>query len=281
MNNRILGFSCVENHVLKFLQSRCDNPGLLYFDCFMPLEEIYKFAQQDSFEFFSGVQRIQDVLKSNSLLKIELYSTAFSDFMDHIQNADNDTQILMLMNAVNTQRIFCARGLREDHYVDVSMKDDKLILTNDIPNKKVELSKGEVEKLYSNNFLELKYKPFYSAEQISHIEKQRKYPIAVTSAGIDTGAVESSDFPVVFRNTLVLLKTMRERLREYLIAKDCICDISDEIVAITKLIAQTEYMRLKKLSDKNKYAEMINQINEIDRQIFNKIKGVLNDGDNQ
>lgn len=187
----------------------------------------------------------------------------------------------MLIRSVNTQQIFFARGLREDHYVDVSMKDDKLILRNDIPNKEVEFNKCEVEKLYSNSFLELKYKSFYSTDQISYIGKQKKYPIPTTFVGIDTEVLESNNFLIVFRNTLVLLKTMRERLKEYMIAKNYTCNISDELVEINKLMVQTEYMRLRKNLNKKEYANLIIEINRIDEEILKKVKDVIYDRNNQ
>lgn len=78
----------------------------------------------------------------------------------------------------------------------------------------------------------------------------------------------------VFRNTLVILKTMRERLSVYMNARGYALDISDEITTITRITSQTEYMRLRKVLGKEKYANLIDKINEIDRRIFNKVRGV-------
>ena len=213
-------------------------------------------------------------MKNNSLLEIELYTDDFENFLGHIEKIDNDSQILMLVNAKNTQRIFCARGLREDHYVDVSENDQKYILTNDIPHNSIETNRNELENVYMNNFLELSYKPFYSNDVLLHLEKQRKYPLSSSTTNIPIDEIESVDFLQVFRNTLVILKTMRERLSVYMKARGYALDISDEITTITRITSQTEYMRLRKVLDREKYATLIDQINEIDRQIFNKVRGV-------
>lgn len=274
MISNILGFSCVENLFLYFLQPRCENLGLLYFDSFMPLNQIYECAKRGSFEYFSGIPRIHNVLKNNSLLEIELYTDDFENFLGHIEKIDNDSQILMLMNAKNTQRIFCARGLREDHYIDVSENDQKYILTNDIPHNSIETNRNELENVYMNNFLELSYKPFYSNDVLLHLEKQRKYPLTSSTTNISIAEIESVDFLQVFRNTLVILKTMRERLSVYMNARGYALDISDEITTITRITSQTEYMRLRKVLGKEKYANLIDKINEIDRRIFNKVRGV-------
>lgn len=273
MNDDILGFSCVENHVLEQMYSRCEAFGLLYFDSYMPLDKMYKFAKENSFEYFAGVERIQNILKRNDLMVIERHKMPFHDFKKYVSSLDDDTIILMVINAVNTRQLFMARGLREDHYVRVICNNNEFTIINDIPYKRVLITGETLRMLYMNDFLVLGYKPFYSAHTLLLLENQRKYKLNDVSSYIHHSSEYSSDFLVTFRNMLVVFKTMRSRLNVYLKAKGYKCDLTEELNDVTKLIAKTEYTRLRKIHNKDTYDELIDQINRIDEEIFEKIRG--------
>lgn len=274
MNNKVLGFSCVENHVIEFLQTRCNNIGLLYYDCFMPLDKIYTLAQQESFEFFSGIKRIQDVLKENGLLEINLYHSLLGDFKKHIRSTDEDTQILMMVGAANTQRLFFARGLREDHYVDIRRTEGKYVLTNDIPHKAIKMTEDEMHNIYMGNYLEIRYKKFYNDDHLRSLSAQRQFLQDNLFGSILISVSEDKNFLTIFRNALVIMKTLRERLCEYSTAYGKDIDVSEEIKEIGKLMALAEYLHIRKISDKHKFADMIQKLNQIDKRIFKKVEGV-------
>lgn len=240
----------------------------------MPLDEIFNFAKRESFEYFSGVKRIQDILKENGLLKIDLHKSSFPHFIKHVIAANDDTQILMLIGAENTQRLFHARGLREDHYVDVQFKKERFIFSNDIPYKVIELNEDDVKSLYMGNFLELKYERVYSKNLFIKFSEHRQYPYNISSKSISANMVDDETFLISFRNAMVIMKIMRKRLEEYLVSCGKSIDISVEIKEIGKLMAFCEYLRLRNISDKQKYIEMIDQLNEIDKKIFQKVKDV-------
>lgn len=274
MNNKVLGFSCVENHVIEFLKKRCNNTGLLYYDCFMPIDKIYASAQQESFEFFSGIKRIQNVLKENGLLEIDLYQNSFEDFKKNIRSADENTQILMLVGAANTQRLFFARGLREDHYVDIRFSEEKYVLTNDIPPKTIEMSVDDIHNIYMGNYLEIKYEKFYNDNQFISLSAQRQFSQDELSRSISITVTEDENFLIIFRNALVIIKTLRERLCEYLTACGKDIDISEDIKEIGKLMALAEYLHIRKTSDKHRFADMIRRLNQIDERIFQKVEDI-------
>lgn len=269
--SNVLGFSCVENHVLDEMKNRCENIGLLYFDCFMSLNDIYVCSCESSFEYFSGVHRIQDILKENGMLKIELYRNSFDDFIKIIEKNNTDTIVLMLLNKEETKKMFFARGLREDHYVLAGLVNDGYYLSNDIPSKKILVDKSKLKQLYIPNYLVFEFLPFYEKTSLQNLCSQRKYFFKNNPSNLDLSIIHKENFLITFRNALVIYKTMRERMHEYLSALSYDIDLSDEISEISKAIAYAEYMRLRKVCDIEKYNELVLKANKIERKIFNKV----------
>ena len=275
LDKDILGLSCVENHVLSFIKPRCERFGLIYFDCFVSSHDVFEACKDNSFDYYNGIDRIQDVLKLNNLLDIEMYKADFIAFLNHLHKEQNmNTQVLMQVDSATAQQKFFARGLRNDHYISVQYGEGDYIITNDIPHKRLNVFAKELEDLFVGNYLIIKYKECYPRREFDFINDSKKTNLCDLKYTIEPDVVASDGFINTFINMLVIIRVLRQRLSVFLNSIGTNVDIHGFIANYTKLMTQAEYMRIRKICDMESYQMMLNNFNQLENELFEVISNV-------
>ena len=275
LDNDILGLSCVENHVLDFIKPRCNNFGLIYYDSFVSSHDVFEACKNNSFEYYHGIDRIQDVLKRNNMLEIEMYKADFIAFLNHLHKEQKENiQVLMQVDSATAQQKFFARGLRNDHYISVQLDEGGYIITNDIPHKKLIVAAKEIEDMYGGYYLIIEFKDWYSTRDFDFINDSKKTNPCNLKYTIEPKAVALDGFINVFTNMLVIIRVLRQRLSVFLSSVGINVDLRDFIANYSKLLAQSEYMKIKKLCDMESYQIILNKFNQLENELFEVISNV-------
>lgn len=278
MDNDILGLSCVENHVLNYIKPRCSNFGLIYYDSFISSRDIFEKCKSKSFECFDGIDRIQDVLKHNKLLKIDLYKADFVAFLDQLHNKQNiNAQVLMQVDSVTAQQKFFARGLRNDHYISIECDEGCYTIINDIPYKKLKISVEELVDIFAGYYLIIEYKDRYLRRDFDFINESKKTNTFNLKDTIDPDAVYFDRFQRSFTDMLIIIRILRQRLSVFLNSVGINVDIQDFISNYSRLLAQSEYMRIKKICDIRNNQILLSRFNQWEEELFEVISNVYGD----
>ena len=156
MFEEVYGLSCVENQLLALLREEGNDIRPLYHNAAVPLEKLVGFFMREGgkpYRFYE-VPRIQDELTELGVLHVRLIRMADRERLwEGLRHRREKQWILARVLPSFTTSVLRARGLREDHYVRVEMRDNALLLYNDIPEKTLRLEKAAFSAAYADEIL--------------------------------------------------------------------------------------------------------------------------------
>ncbi len=149
----LYGLSCVENQVLAFLRQQGIEVAPLYYNSAVPLKELFFFMVIQGMRpaYFDRVKRIQDDLKERGVLAFEKREQELSAWLDELEGQAKQEAVLILVSPEFTKNVLMARGFRDDHYVRLSCTEGNWTVINDIPDKTVTLTTGELQNVYAGD----------------------------------------------------------------------------------------------------------------------------------
>lgn len=147
----LYGLSCVENQVLAFLRQQGIEVAPLYYNSTVPLKELFFFMVIQGMRpaYFDRVKRIQDDLKERGVLAFEKRKQALTVWLEALKEQTKTEAVLILVSPEFTKHVLMARGFRDDHYVRLFWAEGNWVIANDIPDKTMTLTAGELQNAYA------------------------------------------------------------------------------------------------------------------------------------
>lgn len=152
----VYGLSCVENQLLALLREKGYDIRPLYHNAAVPLERLTGFFLREggkSYQFYE-VPRIQDELAALGVLQVRLIRMADRERLwEGLRNPRENQWVLARVTPSFTTNVLHARGFRGDHYVRVELRDNEVVLDNDIPEKRMRLETDAFSAAYADEIL--------------------------------------------------------------------------------------------------------------------------------
>ena len=278
MFENIYGLSCVENQVLAILRDWGMDITPLYYDCAMPLKELffYMVLKGDKQEYFDRVQRIQDVLKTMGIIRLERVRQEDMVRLRYaIRHCRERQRVLVRVNSSFTREILHARGLREDHFVQVRPDLNGFIVYNDLPETVAALSAKALSAVYDGEYFRLEWlRPLTDqdaeglfAGRLFRPERQERFTFHQSDLeGLDRIGVR-------LRHMLGVYKLLRLRMAAYYGRK---MDSSFIPVAeIANIQAKVEYLTLRREEDPAAFFPLLSELNQLDNDLMGFCKQQL------
>lgn len=251
MRNMVLGMSCVENQLLGFLsQKNMDCARAIAFEnSFIPLKDIYKSVMDGgNFVSFRGIDRIQDELIKNGFLQMQFLRVSFEKVP--IFEALSDWITLIRVNRSFCMRELSAQGLREDHYVRLYSKNNKLFLQNDIPPICVQTSEQKIKDIYEHSAIVFRLELTERINIDKNFRRRRRFvpenSLIVSETDFNVPDMKAEELISKLKDIALIYKITRYRL---LIYESCFADVQwmEPIIhEIEAVCGKIEYLSLKK-----------------------------------
>lgn len=169
----------MENQLLALLREEGNDIRPLYHNAAVPLEKLVGFFMREGgkpYRFYE-VPRIQDELTELGVLHVRLIRMADRERLwEGLRHRREKQWILARVLPSFTTSVLRARGLREDHYVRVEMRDNALLLYNDIPEKTLRLEKAAFSAAYADEILLLTLYRGLDAQMKDCLWERRLFP---------------------------------------------------------------------------------------------------------
>lgn len=220
MYEKLFGLSCVENHVLAILRQRKEQIGYTYFDCAVPLKDLYEHmvVQGVKQEYFHLTERIQDVLKKLGVIELVKEKTkCFQELEEVIFSCKEDEYFLIKVTPEFTKKQLFARGFREDHFVYVRAFGSQFQVFNDIPKRDLMLSPEQLKKGFDGKYFRLFVHRKLCEEDKNLLWNMRKFrPEKETVFSLQRGVdSDIEDIGIKLRNLTGVYKQLRYRMKAY------------------------------------------------------------------
>ena len=277
MFQNIYGLSCVENQVLLALkQSGCDIAHF-YNGSAIPLKRLFSHLVKKGqlLQDFDGLPRVQDVAKKLGIISLVLHKEDSADeARGKLHNLQENEFLLMRVNREFTKGILRARGWRSDHFVRLSLHENKFLVQNDIPEKSVAVSGEQLAYIYDGEYFLLNIVRDISEEDSLILKNHRIYEAEehVPYCFMECELEEIPDIGKRLMGMTAVYKTLRERLFEYY---GQFCDtgfILDYLPLIEKYMARFEYLNLRKIQGISPYYNTLSELNGVEMNIMNTLK---------
>jgi len=298
MFENLYGLSCIENQTLAILRNRGMDIRPLYRDCAMPIKELFFFLiyHGNKQEYFDRITRVQDLAKELGIISLKLYGQTVNqkkspimqpqhfnpeEMITALRNIKENEYILMRVTKEFTKERLRARGLRNDHFVAITINGNHFDVINDIPETSLTLTIEELNAAYDGEFFKLSL-----TRNITDADRKKAHIDRVFKAEKNTGfTFDISDFDPVrrfpnepkevgirMRNMVGVYKTLRYRMAEYYgqyINTDFIRKHMNEV---EKYYSLFEYYNLKKNTPFERYFEVFCKLNQMDTELNEELK---------
>lgn len=266
MYENLYGMSCLENQVLAVLKKRAEKISYLYHDSAISARVLYDLlvCQGQQPEHFTGVARIQDVLKDLGVIELTLQKQPMSLLERAYESCGENQYILPAIKLAFTREKLSARGLRSDHYALLTKINGSFYLYNDIPEIRVPVHFSR-DDFYNGMYFTLTFRRNLTKEDIRWLNNNRCFlPDCAPAYCPQVPAQKFSDFSKRLCQFTGVLKTMRYRLRAYY---QNYCDtrfLDGYPEMLEKQYALLAYLSFRKIDDCQRYQSILNQIMEMD-----------------
>lgn len=275
MFDNVYGTSCIENQVLEIMRANGQNIRELYYDSAVPLSVLYRtfLIQRCKPEFFQCILKIQNVLKSLGIIKMQLFLAGEETLIEVLrQRTDSNTYILIECNSESAKQMLQIRGWRDDHYVYVKPFGLQYEVLNDIPVKKLTVTEQQLRRLYNRKFFCVEFLRPISEEDVSSLWSIRTF----TPESYFPLEVSEDEFAAIpeaglgLRNLLCVYKLMKQRFALYYHEYTDTDLMQGHIARIAHLLARVEYCILKHTGKPADFCRIIGEINEIEKRIMHE-----------
>lgn len=145
INNRYI--SCVEYYILNWLNGKID-VRKVYFQSYISLETLYGDYQKQNIRFcdYDKIKRIQDIL-----LDYKYINCFVSDNIDYENLLEEDLNLILVNESFySSEKI---KPLRNDHYLQINIRKNKVAYTNSYPIQQAETSMYSLSKWFDGKRL--------------------------------------------------------------------------------------------------------------------------------
>lgn len=266
MYENLYGMSCLENQVLAVLNGRMEPLSNLYHDSAISAGVLFDLmvVQGQQPEYFTGVARIQDILKDLGIIELKLQKQPLQMMEKAYASCNKNQYILPAIKPAFTRNRLYARGLRGDHYALLTKINGKYYLYNDIPEKRVPLDIFS-DDFYNGMYFTLTFHRGLTNEDKQWLHESRCFfPGKMSVNHQQIPAQSFSDFSKCLCNFTGVLKTMRYRMRAYY---RNYCDtrfLDGYPEALEKQYALLAYLSYRKIDNEQRQQLILKQILETD-----------------
>ncbi|MCI8388389.1 MAG: hypothetical protein HFE63_08015 [Clostridiales bacterium] len=280
MYSNVYGFSCIENQVLAILSQRKQKIELTYYDCAIPVHELYPIMVVDGIkpEYFNYIPRVQDILRELGVISFTMIDPAsVDDLIKSTQLCKENEYILIRVKPDFTTKILHARGFRSDHYVLLKSSESGFDIYNDIPECIVNVDKNGLSDAYAGSYIKMKVLRELDLCDADKLWASRLYrPETQTIADYGNHTIENiENIGIKLRNLTGVNKTLKRRMAQYYGIYTDTSFIHQKLPEIDKPYAMAEYYVLKKNSTAEKWQSILNDLYSIDTEIFTQLKSKL------
>lgn len=294
MYEKIYGLSCVENQVLALLRQRKEEIEYIYFDCGIPLADLYNYmvlygVRQENYNLS---MRIQDVLKRLGIIKlVKKKAMNFTEAERALCVCKENEYVLVRITPQFTKESLRARGFRRDHFVYVKKSGKDYRIFNDIPEKVLLLTKTQMQNCFDGEYFSFSVKRSLQKSDKEHLWKTRKFrPEEIEKREVleepkgmrklektdkweefETALEEVQDIGIKLRNLAGIYKILRYRMAEYYGKYVDTSFIREAMPQIEKIYARLEYYNLKSGTLVAQYRDLFYQLWNLDGVIMKKL----------
>ena len=275
----VYGLSCVENQLLALLREEGNDIRPLYHNAAVPLEKLVGFFMREGgkpYRFYE-VPRIQDELTELGVLHVRLIRMADRERLwEGLRHRREKQWILARVLPSFTTSVLRARGLREDHYVRVEMRDNALLLYNDIPEKTLRLEKAAFSAAYADEILLLTLYRGLDAQMKDCLWERRLFRPDGEKAGTldreEAARQENASGRLV--DLLGVYGLLRRRMRAYYGQYVDTDFIGRALPEIDRLYARAGYAHLRGGPDRHT-AELLRALEDLDAALMGELNEKL------
>ena len=279
MFEEVYGLSCVENQLLALLREEGNDIRPLYHNAAVPLEKLVGFFMREGgkpYRFYE-VPRIQDELTELGVLHVRLIRMADRERLwEGLRHRREKQWILARVLPSFTTSVLRARGLREDHYVRVEMRDNALLLYNDIPEKTLRLEKAAFSAAYADEILLLTLYRGLDAQMKDCLWERRLFRPEGEKAGTldreEAARQENASGRLV--DLLGVYGLLRRRMRAYYGQYVETDFIGRALPEIDRLYARAGYAHLRGGPDRHT-AELLRALEDLDAALMGELNEKL------
>ena len=277
MFERVYGMSCVENQVLALLQKRGMDISMLYYDCAIPISALFGSLVECGIrqEYFHQLPKSQDILKELGVIRLDLTKEPNAgQVLTRIEQNDGNAFVLARITPEFVQKSLWAKGLRPDHYVLVQRAGSQIILTNDIPERTIQISKEEFEACYAQEYFLLTINRTLNPTDRERLWNLRTFRLERPAAfEVSMDALGNIDnFGIRLRDLAGVCKLMRYRLAEYYRHFVSTEFIYRSISLYQKYHATFEYYNLKQNIPLKRYYSLLCEMIQTDRRLLEELR---------
>lgn len=281
--DKIFGLSCIENHVLAILRQRGEEIEYAYYNCAVPLGNLYTHLVLDGVkqEYFNLIERIQDALKNLGIIELtRVIPMQFADVKRAVCACRENEYILIRVTLHFTKSILMARGFREDHFVYVRPCGNDFEVFNDIPERVTMLTGKQLAEVYDGEYFHLSVKRKLNGEDINLLWNLRSFkPEEFRRHNIGADNFDNvKDIGVRLRNLTGVYKTLRYRMAEYYGKYVDTRFIQEAMPPIEKIYAMFEYYNLKPGTPLDKYMYLFQSLYDLDTDLMIRLKKEMEEG---
>lgn len=264
LDNR--NITCVEYYLLHKLNYQLDIRKL-YYKSFIPAYKIYLDLLEKDIHFtsYDGIVKIQNILMENKMLTYKVTSTL------NEANLKNKSLIHLILVNKNFFEDKKKTTFRKDHYIQVEMHHDKLLMINSYPVLKEEIDMNQLKVYFDNKCLVYK---LLKKDRLTFSKVKAEFIKHLRS--IDFLRLPETLEIHKFQSLIQLLKITRLRLYDlccYLkVEKSLINQINEINKYYENIFLKISMMIIKKKIDSMELKEIIFKINKYENELDEKLR---------